>query len=397
MGAASPAATAEETAPSEGAASPRLSSASRERTRRRQRHLRLLGRWASPVLLCAALLTMLALSASHTDRLLEWVRAGLTGLRALGPYSPLVAIGLQLLVMLLVMPTWPLWLCGGAAFTALWGQLLGLAVAFGTLAIGVWLGSVLAFCVGRTALRPCIAECSARRPLFRAIDLAVERRGLQLGLLLKMSPLMHTSLANYVLAATRMRLCDFALSCVGSFLPMSVWIFAGASVSSLAQLDAHAHGGGADVRRAISPGLRALMTALTLLGGALALCALVVVTRASRRAYAEILASGAPAATAEGSEHDPEPRAAGRALLGGRSAGAGSDESGMAAALLTAQAPDDAEGADAGRVVAQEARAVLGALSPARTPRPRSAAAAAAAAAAVTSGASGGGSLTCGR
>mmetsp|Transcript_15132 Transcript_15132/g.35176 ORF Transcript_15132/g.35176 Transcript_15132/m.35176 type:complete len:305 (-) Transcript_15132:70-984(-) len=247
-------------------------------------------RLASPVLLSALLLAVLVLTATHSKAILGGIERGLEWLKSLGPFSPLVVFGLQLLVMLLVLPTWPLWLCVGAAFVLLWGHTTGLAIAFGTLSVGVWLGSVLAFLLGRYALRPCIAEWISRRPLFRAIDAAVETNGLKLGLLLKLSPLMHTSLSNYVLAATRMRFIHFVLSCPGTFLSMTMWIFAGASLSSLSGLDTSA-----GVQAALSPQMRGLMTAVSVLGCLLAMAVVVVVTRASRRAYAELLAQGANA------------------------------------------------------------------------------------------------------
>lgn len=206
-------------------------------------------------LLVACLAALLLGSALNGGRLLACATAGLEWLRGLGPrLTPLVLLGLQVGAMLLVMPTWPLWLCGGAACTLLWGQALGLAVAFCALGCGVWLGSVLAFLLGRYALRPCIARWASRRPLLRAIDLAVERRGLALCLLLKLSPLMHTSLSNYLLAATRVRLLHFALGCAGSFLPMAVWVLAGASLASLS-----APLGEQPLQAALSPRMRAAM------------------------------------------------------------------------------------------------------------------------------------------
>jgi uncharacterized membrane protein YdjX (TVP38/TMEM64 family) len=215
---------------------------------------RLARQWASPLALGGCIVALLVFSATHSSDIVRWAMGALESLRAMGAYSPLAVLLVQVCVMLLVMPTWPLWLCASAAFDLLWGQVYGLAIAFTTLGAGVWLGSVLAFLLGRYAFRPFIAEWISRRPSLRAIDLAVEQRGLQLGLLLKLSPVMHTALANYILAATRMRLLHFALSCPGTFLSMSVWIFAGASLSSIASLE-----GSAGVHAALSPEMRLVM------------------------------------------------------------------------------------------------------------------------------------------
>ncbi|KAG8460750.1 hypothetical protein KFE25_010805 [Diacronema lutheri] len=263
------------------------------RARRPSRWLTQARRWLAPAVLSALLLCALALSCTHADRIGGAVAATLRWLRALGPRAPLMLFSLQVGTMLLVMPTWPLWLCGGAACTLLWGQVAGLGVAFATLGGGVWLGSVGAFLIGRYALRPCIVEWAARHPFLRAIDVAVEQRGLRLCWLLKLSPLMHTSLCNYALAATSIRLRHFALACPGTFLSMSMWIFAGASLSSLAALQQPAAGSPtAELRGAISPRLRALMSALSALGCGLALAALVIVSRTARKVYAELLEGG---------------------------------------------------------------------------------------------------------
>ncbi|KAJ1634501.1 hypothetical protein T492DRAFT_865027, partial [Pavlovales sp. CCMP2436] len=61
-------------------------------------------------------------------------------------------------------------------------------------------------------------------------------------------------------------------------------------LSSLSGLDTSA-----GVQAALSPQMRGLMTAVSVLGCLLAMAVVVVVTRASRRAYAELLAQGANA------------------------------------------------------------------------------------------------------
>jgi uncharacterized membrane protein YdjX (TVP38/TMEM64 family) len=270
-----------------------------------------LRRIASPLVLCALLVGLLVFSAMHSAQILRVAFRALDLLRDMGRFSPLAVFATQVVVMLCVLPTWPLWLCASAAFTVLWGQLTGLLVAFGCLGLGVWVGSVAAFLLGRYALRPCIAEWTARRPLFSAIDQAVELRGLQIGLFLKLSPLMHTSLSNYVLAATRMRLRHFVLTCPGTFLSMSVWIFAGASLSGFASLD-----DATGVQAALPPNVRRLMTAVSIFGCALALGALVVVTRASQKVYAELLATkeAATEPLLSGSVGAVQPTAAGDAV-----------------------------------------------------------------------------------
>lgn len=209
-------------------------------------------RYALPILLVLLLLGVILFSSTHTGMVLRWVMSALRVLRQLGAASVAVVIGTQIVLVVLAMPSWFVWLGAGAAFTLLWGQTLGIVIAFGAVGAGVWVGSVLAFLIGRYALRPYISEWTSERLLFRAIDLAVLQRGLEIGFLLKLSPVIPLNVVNYVLSVTQMQFWHFVVTCPGSYLAVAVYVLAGASVSSLAAI-------GNDPKDAISASTRRLL------------------------------------------------------------------------------------------------------------------------------------------
>lgn len=241
---------------------------------------------------CIVLLLVVAVTfaAAQPKRTLRAAVAMLDGLRSLGPAAPVAVIGVQIVLVVCALPSWFIWVGAGTLFTLVWGQAVGLLIALASVGSGVWVGSVFAFALGRTCFRPLISEWTAERPMFRAIDLAVSERGLQVGFLIKLSPvfplnvsavcfvwpgvlcdaapramlpradafaltdtfppcappsplpsppsaLAHPQVMNYVLAITQISPFNFVVTCSGSLLSVTVYVLVGASLSSLAAID----------------------------------------------------------------------------------------------------------------------------------------------------------------
>ncbi|MFM8979381.1 MAG: TVP38/TMEM64 family protein [Planctomycetia bacterium] len=173
-------------------------------------------------LLLAALLALVAASLLLDLPLAAAARglhAHLVGLGAWGP--PLFALGFALLVACLV-PGPPLAMVAGAAF--------GLPVAVPTLYVGATLGSVLAFLVARSRLRPRIERWLAGHPRLLALDELMATRGTWVACLLRLAPGVPFTLLNYALGLTRLPLKGYLLAS----LAMLPGILANASLGAAA-------------------------------------------------------------------------------------------------------------------------------------------------------------------
>jgi uncharacterized membrane protein YdjX (TVP38/TMEM64 family) len=195
-----------------------------------------LRKYAVPVVILIVLVVLVALAASNPGATLRAAVALLDGLRSLGIGAPFAIIGILIVLVTCALPSWFVWVGAGTIFTLVWGQALGLAIALISVGGGVWIGSICAFFLGRSVFRPLISEWTARRPVFRAIDLAVTQRGLQVGMLIKLSPVFPLNVMNYMLAITNISWFNFVVTCSGSLLSVIVYVLIGASLSSLANI-----------------------------------------------------------------------------------------------------------------------------------------------------------------
>lgn len=201
--------------------------------------------------------------------LVEWARAA-------GPAGPAVFAAAYAAAALLLLPVWPLTLAVGLVY----GPWAGLLVASpsGTL------GATLAFLAGRRLLRGAVARRLAARPRLRAVDEAVEREGLRIVLLARLSPFLPYSLLNYALAATRLPVRDFVVASLAGSLPLTLLhLQLGALLRSAAEL-----AGGPPALP--GPAGRALLWG----GLAATAAAVALLARAARRALDRSLAAGPP-------------------------------------------------------------------------------------------------------
>lgn len=183
-------------------------------------------------LLLAALVALLAATLLLDLPLVsvaQRLHGTLVGLGGWGP--PLFALGYALLVACLV-PGPPLAMVAGAAFS--------LPVAVGTLYAGATLGSVLAFLLARSRLRPRIERWLAGHPRLLALDELMATRGTWVACLLRLAPGVPFTLLNYALGLTRLPLRGYLVAS----LAMLPGIVANASLGAAAgaAMDGHLHG-----------------------------------------------------------------------------------------------------------------------------------------------------------
>lgn len=156
-------------------------------------------------------------------------------------------------------------LAAGFAYGPLWGLAV---VSPASVA-----GATAAFLLGRTLLRDWAVRKTRGSPQLRAIERAVEREGFKLILLLRLSPLVPFNVLNYALSLANVRLGTYVVASAIGMLPGTIlYVYLGSLAPTAAQLSRTAEGGGAG------------RTALYVAGLAASVAAVIVATRAARRA-----------------------------------------------------------------------------------------------------------------
>ena len=127
----------------------------------------------------------------------------------------------------------------GTVLTLGTGFLLGLETGLAVVSLGSTVGATAAFLVGRRLGRDWVRQRVGERRAFRGIDRAIEREGLKVVLLLRLSPIVPFNALNYALALTGVRLRDFVLgSWVGMLPGTLLYVWLGAGARSLAAIAA---------------------------------------------------------------------------------------------------------------------------------------------------------------
>jgi uncharacterized membrane protein YdjX (TVP38/TMEM64 family) len=157
------------------------------------------------------------------------LREALLVIRGLGPWGPVLFVGLYIVATVLFLPGWILTLGAGAVF--------GLVRGAVTVSVAATLGATAAFLVGRYVAREAVARRLAAYPRFSAIDEAVAREGWKIVGLTRLSPIFPFNLLNYAFGLTRVRLRDYFFASWIGMLPGTImYVYVGSLAGDLATL-----------------------------------------------------------------------------------------------------------------------------------------------------------------
>jgi len=198
--------------------------------------------------------------ASSLTTFAAWVQG-------LGAWGPVAFVAGYIASCVLFIP--------GAILTLAAGVIFGLGRGVLFVFLGAVLGSSAAFLIARYLARDAVEKRIAGNPKFAAIDQAIEREGLKIVLLLRLSPIFPFNLLNYGLGLTRVSFRDYLIGSIGMLPGTVLYVYSGTALGSLAEIASgtRPQGGGAG---------KALLGA-----GLLATIAVtIVITRTARRALA---------------------------------------------------------------------------------------------------------------
>ena len=212
---------------------------------------------------------MLAAKYLHVQ---DSLKEALDWIGKLGPWGPVIFVGLYVVATVLFVPGSVLTLGAGAVFGVVLGSVC--------VSISATLGATAAFLVGRYLAREAIARKIEKNEKFATIDRAVADEGWKIVLLTRLSPVFPFTLLNYAFGLTRVKLSHYVLASWIGMMPGTVmYVYLGSLVN-------------------VGAGHRQRTTGEWVLYGVglLATVAVTVfVTRLARKALAAKIGSSAPA------------------------------------------------------------------------------------------------------
>eukprot|EP01121_Diplochlamys_sp_Union-15-3_P000198 TRINITY_DN10192_c0_g1_i1.p1 TRINITY_DN10192_c0_g1~~TRINITY_DN10192_c0_g1_i1.p1 ORF type:complete len:295 (-),score=46.15 TRINITY_DN10192_c0_g1_i1:160-1044(-) len=179
------------------------------------------------ILLCTfiVLLSVPATRRALTDlfiKFLSWIDRH----KLIGSFA---FMGLYMAATVFLIPGSILTLGGGFVF----GLPLGVLLVW----IGASFGATLAFLLGRSLLRNWVQKKIEGNEVFASIDRAIEKKGWQIVLLLRLAPLIPFNLLNYALALTRVKTWQYIVfTCIGMIPGTLMYVYFGSLAKNIADL-----------------------------------------------------------------------------------------------------------------------------------------------------------------
>ncbi len=178
-------------------------------------------RWKWIAYAIAAVAVVLALKYFHIQDLLK---EALDWIGKLGPWGPVIFIGIYVVATVFFIPGSVLTLGAGAVFGVVLGSVC--------VSISATLGATAAFLVGRYLARDAIARKIEKNEKFASIDRAVADEGWKIVFLTRLSPVFPFTLLNYAFGLTRVRLSQYVLASWIGMMPGTVmYVYLGSLVN----------------------------------------------------------------------------------------------------------------------------------------------------------------------
>ena len=178
-------------------------------------------RWKWVLYLVAGVAVVLAVKYLHVQDLLK---EALEWIDRLGPWGPVIFVGLYVVATVLFVPGSVLTLGAGAVFGVVLGSVC--------VSISATLGATAAFLVGRYLARDAIARKIERNEKFATVDRAVADEGWKIVLLTRLSPVFPFTLLNYAFGLTRVKLGHYVLASWIGMMPGTVmYVYLGSLVN----------------------------------------------------------------------------------------------------------------------------------------------------------------------
>lgn len=144
----------------------------------------------------------------------QFLKDAIVYIDSLGPLGYLYFSAIYVVAEMLAIPAIPL--------TASAGYLFGVPMGTAVVLVSATIAAGAAFLVGRLFLRQFVEGIIGGSRKFAAIDEAVSRKGFQLVLLLRLSPLLPFALSNYLYGMTKVKFGEYIGGTLIGFAPGSL-------------------------------------------------------------------------------------------------------------------------------------------------------------------------------
>lgn len=173
--------------------------------------------------------------SAELKKLVRWCRT-------LGLWAPVFITIVSTICPVIMLPVFPLMALSGPLFTEMYSKnaLLGGAVAFAAVFTGLWLGSVIAFALGKYLFREWAEKAARSSDFLKRINRIIATGGTKIVFMARSLPILPAEVFDYACALTDLDVWQYAIGCFGSAVPVAFWTF------SSAQADAVAHHASSD-------------------------------------------------------------------------------------------------------------------------------------------------------
>ncbi len=153
----------------------------------------------------------------------------LADIRNLGWVGMLYFVGLYIVATVMLIP--------GSVITLAAGFIYGLWIGTALVSVGSVVGATLAFLLSRTILHDWVQQKTQNFPKWKAVQSVIEKNGLKMIMLLRLTPVFPFSLLNYFLGVTRMKWHHYILGSWVAMLPGTfLYVYLGSIAKSINQI-----------------------------------------------------------------------------------------------------------------------------------------------------------------
>ena len=217
-----------------------------------------------PILATLAVVVAAAVVYLGREQASGFLVAATDRVETMGALAPLAFVALYSVALLILLPATPLLLAAGILF----GLTLGTVYGF----VANTVAGLLAFLCGRHVARSAIERRLGRDDRMEALDRALRGGGLRAAFLIRLSPVLPSSLINYGLGLTSIRLRHYLTASLATIPFVFLYVYYGVAIGELTLL-----GSGRGPERGAG------YYALLVVGGLATLAVTILLTRRARR------------------------------------------------------------------------------------------------------------------
>jgi uncharacterized membrane protein YdjX (TVP38/TMEM64 family) len=197
----------------------------------------------------------------------EWIAAAVSHLSTLGPWGPVLFVGLYIVASVTMAPAFVLTFAAGAV----WGLWRGSIFVY----IGAVLGASTVYFLAGRLLRSRVIGWLDRNPRVAVVRRAVAEQGVWMMFLLRLSPLVPFVQLNYALVLSGVRYRDYMVATIGMWPTIIMYVYYGKVAGDVAALAA-----------GVAPERGTEYYVLLVVGLVATVVATTMVTRAAKKAMA---------------------------------------------------------------------------------------------------------------